>query len=510
MANVGSDGGSRAWIQASSRFLTLAGTLTCLLVQVAPATAGDTAAGVTGGAPPLCEFAVAATGDPENLVLEVRASCAPSVHELAFAADDRPFIRSPRGPGGQPAPATEQGWSTSGGGLHCTVDLAARVRDGRRDRDTALTADTIMAPLDAWLGMPVPASSDAILHVAVAAPPTLHVMHAMQSAVRAGESVYALTVDDLSFAGYSVFSSRPAQRQTLAGRSGQDATILVHTAASDFAVGEAALGEWVRYFAALSAAYWQGFPVDHLLLEILPNGAEDSVVFGRVRGGGGATLQVVVGRDASLETLYRRDWILTHELLHLAQPHLPRDGSWLMEGMATFIEPQLRHFAGLYSADQVWTEWLGGMPTGALGLNRDGLRRGNPYWSGAVALLSAAKAIVEQSGGNRSIADCLRGGLAMVGNATQRGRTDEVIQACDQSTGTLVLADFYRRHVGPAEFNLPQLWQHLGMSRCNGSIVYDGSTAMANLRRSILSPPRGFKAPSLAPNVARSLGISMR
>jgi len=253
------------------------------------------------------------------------------------------------------------------------------------------------------------------------------------------------------------------------------------------------LATWVEYFAQLNASYWDGFPVPRLLVAILPSGYADRVSFGRVRAGGGATLQVVAGRGVTPETLYTKDWILTHELLHLAQPYLPRNETWLMEGMATYVEPLLRHFAGLYTEDAVWNEWLNGMPTGALGWNTSGLERANPYWSGALALLVANVAIVEESNGKYGIADCLLAGLRKYSNATSRGRTSALIRACDNATGTTALSNIVTKYKTGGNFDLPQLWRKLGVSRQQTAIRYDENPNAARLRSAILSPPNWFR-----------------
>lgn len=474
--------------------------LTALLLLLAPMSAAVAAA-------PLCHFAVTAAGEPRDLALEVTARCAESVSILAFPSADRAHVRDVRDLAGEAAAATDRGWRMGRGGLRYTVDLTARVQDGRGNRDLALTADTLVAPLHTWLATPWPAKPDAALHVTFRMPSELNALHALTPLTDGQDDTFTLDTSGLSFAGYAAFSTRPAQTATVPGRDGATVPILVHAAAADFALGEAVLANWVGYFASVSAAYWQGFPVGRLLVVILPDGPGDSVTFGRVRGGGGATLQVVAGRNVNLETLYRRDWILTHELLHLAQPFLPRDGVWLMEGMATYIEPLLRHFTGLYGADQVWAEWLRGMPTGSMGLNLQGLSRGNPYWTGALALLATHVAILQHSDGSRSIADCLRAGLSRTGNATMRAETRQLIHACDTAVGMSVLADFMTNYKESAEFNLPDLWKQLGIRRENDTVLYSENFAAAELRRSILSPPPGFHIPELPAEAAAILGI---
>ncbi len=451
---------------------------------------------------PVCAFDVEAEGEPSTLQLAVTVRCQPHIARLEFDAADRASIHAVLTLSGAAAAETDRGWRITDGGLRYLVDLRERVAAGGRSRDVALTNDTIMTPLDTWLGMPEPTRSENSLTVRLRVPPGLYAMHAMTPDGADTPDTFTLSAEDLTFAGYAIFSTRPGTQIMVSGRTGSAAPITVHAAADDFAIGSPALVEWVDYFSRLSAAYWQGFPVDRLLVAILPSGKGDNVAFGRVRGGGGATLQVVVGRGATPATLYRQDWILTHELLHLAQPNIGRDGMWLMEGMATYVEPILRHIAGLYSADQVWREWLRGMPTGALGVNTTGLTRANPYWGGALALLSSNVAILQQSQGRATITDCLRNGLQVIGNATKKAQPAALIGACDEASGIPALSEFAKTYGSAAEFDLPKLWQKLGISQSNKNVVFSNDAKSAALRAAILAIPQGFAPPQLPPRIA--------
>ena len=163
----------------------------------------------------------------------------------------------------------------------------------------------------------------------------------------------------------------------------------------------------------------------------------------------------------------------------------------------------MQHIAGLYPADQVWLEWLRGMPRGALDLNTSGLTRANPYWAGALALLATNVAAVTQSQGKESIADCLRNGLLSIGNTTIKASTQALVNACDSVLGQPLLSEFAKAYQSPAAFNLPELWQKLGILQSNASIVFSDNPDHNKLRAAILAPPNGFVAPPLPPGIAR-------
>ena len=97
---------------------------------------------------------------------------------------------------------------------------------------------------------------------------------------------------------------------------------IIHVA---FAPGEIALPnekvlDWVRTSAKAVGTYYGRFPVKELKLLIVP------VDGPRVRGGTtwayrGAAIRVMLGRDSS-EADLRRDWVMVHEMVHLALPDL--------------------------------------------------------------------------------------------------------------------------------------------------------------------------------------------
>ncbi len=70
---------------------------------------------------------------------------------------------------------------------------------------------------------------------------------------------------------------------------------------------------------------------------------------GRAVGGGvthGASrIDVRLGPDAQSEDL-REDWIMTHEMFHLAFPTLKERYLWMMEGLSDYLEPVARARVG--------------------------------------------------------------------------------------------------------------------------------------------------------------------
>ena len=62
-----------------------------------------------------------------------------------------------------------------------------------------------------------------------------------------------------------------------------------------------------------------------------------------------------IGQHTTQEDL-NDDWMMTHELDHLAFPSLPDDQHWMEEGLATYVEPIARVQAGELKPQQIWRD----------------------------------------------------------------------------------------------------------------------------------------------------------
>src|SRR5580704_2816381 len=139
---------------------------------------------------------------------------------------------------------------------------------------------------------------------------------------------------------------------------------VVHVA---FAPGEIALPkdrilDFVRRSAKAVSTYYGRFPVSSVKLLIVP------VEGSRVRGGTtwgyrGAAIRLMLGRDAGEDDL-RRDWVMVHEMTHLALPEMAQRYGWLSEGLAVYIEPVARVQAGDLTAKEIWLAMMHDMPKG--------------------------------------------------------------------------------------------------------------------------------------------------
>ena len=65
---------------------------------------------------------------------------------------------------------------------------------------------------------------------------------------------------------------------------------------------------------------------------------------------------MTVGRDATADEL-AADWVLVHEMVHLALPELGRSHNWLAEGLAVYVEGIARAQFGNRDIGDVWAEY---------------------------------------------------------------------------------------------------------------------------------------------------------
>ncbi len=307
------------------------------------------------------------------------------------------------------------------------------------------------------------------------------------------------------FSGYSVFGT--FQPQVVAvppppsnqAADKNNAHIDVVMLDASYAATPQQYAEWVGQSARAIATYFDGFSSVHTLLVIFPSRG-DSIQYGRVVPGGGVTVILRAGTAEKARDLYG-EWVLVHEMIHTAAPFVDGNGTWLMEGMATYIEPIIRSRVGWKSEDDVWHEWLANMPRGVSPLAEVGLQKDDSrnayYWGGGLFMLLSDVEMRRTTGNKYGLEDCLRAVLKNVGNAATRITVPQMIAACDKAVGGTVMADMAKRYVYKATpFDLNALWRDLGVALVNGQIVYDDNAPLAAVRKVIV---RGMRGPTLVP-----------
>jgi predicted metalloprotease with PDZ domain len=263
------------------------------------------------------------------------------------------------------------------------------------------------------------------------------------------------------------------------------AAIQIH-AGPDLPLPASNIVEWVRRSAIAVSNYFGRFPVNTLYIGIEAGG--DEAISGGVTHGA-SRIDVQLGPYARMRDL-RRDWILTHEMFHLAFPTLKERYLWMMEGLSDYLEPVARARVGQLSARNVWREFVEGLPQGLPEPDDDGLndstRRERIYWGGNLFWLLADVEIRHRTHNRRSVDDAIRAILREGGNGDAVWSIDRVIAAADKATGTLVLQELYNElALNRGDIHLDNLWLDLGVKYNNRVLRFDDSAPWAAIRNSI-------------------------
>jgi len=363
---------------------------------------------------------------------------------------------------------------------------------------------SVVTTLPVWLL--APAERDLPLALAVSGPTGT----GFASALAATDGTFRLRSGEVRFGGYVVFGSFRASDLDLPGpgalphrdeRAGagdvRPAALRVALADAPMALSEAEVVAWVRDSAGVLAAYAGGFPAARVLVSVLPQPGGRGVRFGRVMGGGGPAVIVLVGRDSTREDLYGA-WVLVHELVHVGMPFVYDDAAWLMEGFATYVEPVARARAGWVTPEALWGEFVEGMPRGLDAFASGGLRnagRGGIYWGGGLLALLADIGYRQASGGGFGLEDCLRALAEAGGDSSSRWSVAETAGRCDGAAGSPVLAGLVAERADRGRpFDLDGLWRELGVRRIEGGIAFDDAAPLAAIRRAI-----GNASPTVPP-----------
>jgi len=437
-----------------------------------------------GAAADACRYSVSAdaSAGAADLVLDVAIDC-----DRPFGQDDFVFRY-----GGE----AFADWAEDGR-LAYRLE-AGRLARSRRPHDFAATARRVLAPIDAWLAGPVRRHGVSMLEIteALGGPVRLH------TNLRPGPdgAGWRLARDDWFFGGYTVFSAAPLLRArapgpaayAAPGRSGPaEAEIGIAVLDDGFRLSDADIVQWIEWFSGMVANFWAGFPSDRLLIAVTDGGRREAP-FGRVRGGGGATMMLRLHRDETPAFLNERDWVLTHELVHLGAPFARSRRPWFMEGMATYLEPVIRALGGGLTREAVWAEWLRAMGRGESGIAANGLEGpGHPYWTGAAYFLLAHVELA-RAGEADGLAHCFRAMRRELGDASSRSTVDRLIAVCDRTLGRPLLSGLRARLAEPADIDLAELWRSLGVTAAGGRVIF--SPQGAGIRRMMFdsaqfSPP---------------------
>jgi len=260
----------------------------------------------------------------------------------------------------------------------------------------------------------------------------------------------------------------------------------------DFSLPQASLLSWVQRSACAVTEYYGRFPVQKVNLTITAVGEGGGVIAGRTITIDGTPLTRVTLSPSATDASLLNDWVMTHEMVHLAFPSVPRQHHWIEEGIATYVEPIARAQIGDLKPEKVWGDLLDGIPRGLPAPGDQGLDNthtwGRTYWGGALFCLMADVEIHRRTNNRFGLQDALRGIVAAGGNMDHEWPLARALKAGDDATGVPVLAELYdQMKETPVAPDLPALWRELGVRPSGGSVVFDQTAPLASVVRSIMA-----------------------
>ncbi len=268
------------------------------------------------------------------------------------------------------------------------------------------------------------------------------------------------------------------------------ARLRIDLGADDFSAGSAALIAWVQRSAGIVADYYDGFPVAEATVELRPKPGA-GVQGGTTYADPDALIRMRVGREVTAAQL-GNDWVMVHEMTHLALPDVGEEHAWLSEGLATYVEGIARVQAGNRTEEDVWSEELRSMPRGLPQPGDAGLDRthtwGRTYWGGAMFCLLADVDIRQRTHNRKGLQDAVRAIVRASGGLRAAWPIERVLATGDAAVGTSSLEELYARMKTSAYApDLEALWRSLGVEADGDAVRLNDAAPLASVRHAIMT-----------------------
>jgi hypothetical protein len=263
----------------------------------------------------------------------------------------------------------------------------------------------------------------------------------------------------------------------------------IHVDDGPLEVSNKDLMQWVQWAADSVKTYYGRYPVPVVRLRVIPSqgeGVRGGTTFGEDDGG---FIRIHVGGQAKISDL-ADDWMLTHEMVHLAFPSMSRNHHWIEEGISTYVEPIARVRAGHLDVHEMWFELVRDLHQGLPESGDQGLDNthtwARTYWGGALFCFLADVEIHKQTNNRKGLDDALRGILDAGGDIRHDWQLTDTLHIGDQATGVAVLVPLYDKMKGqPYAVDLPAMWKDLGVERTDKTVRFIDSAPLAKLRDAI-------------------------
>jgi hypothetical protein len=269
----------------------------------------------------------------------------------------------------------------------------------------------------------------------------------------------------------------------------ENASIHVDMDDEAFRGGPEPIVEWVTRSAQIVAHYYNRFPTSTLRVRVVDEDGA-GVRSGKTFGYKGGFIRVQVGRQVTEDQLHN-DWVLVHEMTHLALPDVGDEHAWLSEGLAVYVEGVARVQAGNRTQSDVWSEEIRSMPRGLPQPGDRGLDNthtwGRTYWGGAMFCLLADVEIHRDTQNRFGLQDAVRAIARTSGGLVVDWPIERVLKTGDAAVGVPVLEDLYAQMKNtPITPDLMGLWRKLGVEPDGSSVRLVDDAPLAQIRQSIM------------------------
>jgi hypothetical protein len=270
------------------------------------------------------------------------------------------------------------------------------------------------------------------------------------------------------------------------------ATLQVEFDHGAFSDGAAPLLEWVTRSADIVSRYYARFPTASATIRLVPQSG-GGVHGGKTFANPNAYIRVQLGREVTPAEL-RNDWVLVHEMTHLALPDTGEEHAWFSEGVATYVEGVARVQAGNRSEVDVWAEEMRSMPRGLPEGGDRGLDHthtwGRTYWGGAMFCLLADVGIRRSTQLRFGLQEALRAVLRESSGLASDWPIERVLRTGDAAVGTRTLEELYAQMKdSPMAPDLMTLWRQLGVLPEGDSVRLVDDAPLAPVRHAIMRAP---------------------
>jgi hypothetical protein len=265
--------------------------------------------------------------------------------------------------------------------------------------------------------------------------------------------------------------------------------IEVHIEEGPLQVSNQDLMQWVHWASDSVSTYFGRYPVPDVELHIVPTGGRGvrgGKTFGREDGG---LIRIHVGAETIMAGL-EKDWMLTHEMVHLGFPSVANNHHWIEEGIATYVEPIARVRAGHLDANEMWFELVRDLHQGLPEPGDKGLDNthtwASTYWGGALFCFLADVEIHKRTNNRKGLDDALRGILNTGGDIRYDWELTKALKIGDDAVGDSVLMPLYEKMKDqPYEVDLSAMWKELGVERAGDTVRFIDSAPLAKTRQAI-------------------------